>query len=154
VIGLNVTHPNPDPTAFFHDGVRAHRQLGGDSILARNGDAQTFAVVGEAVVSADEYVIDHGAEGQRVSAVRALISERNDAATSIAIQRHRLTENCSRNRSFGELRRERCDVPVLMKKHVPPGFAPRQGAQWFRADATADFAKANAGVIRRQHLAT
>jgi hypothetical protein len=125
VLRLTVTHPNPYPTATFDNAVSADRQFGGNSILTGHGDANALTVVGEAVITAHENIIDHGAEGQRVSTVRALVTQRNDAATSIAIQRHRLSENCSRNWSLGEFRGERRDIPVLVKIHVPPGFKPR-----------------------------
>ena len=95
-----MAHPDPQPTALFHDRVRAHGQFRGNPVLSRNGDAESFAVVGKSVIAADQYVVNDGAEGQRIAAVGALIGERHDTSAAVAIQRDGLAENRSPDWSF------------------------------------------------------
>jgi hypothetical protein len=120
-----VTHPDPEPTSLLGDRIGAYGKLRWNSVLTGHGDAQSVAVIGESVVATDEYVIDHGTEGQRIAPMRTLVSEGHDTTAGVAIDRDGLAENRSRDRALREFRRESGDVPVLTKKHVPPQFVSR-----------------------------
>ena len=86
------------------------------------------------MVAAHEHVVDDGAEGEWIAAVRALIGEGHDASSFVAIERDRLTKDRASDRTLEEFGRKCGDVPVLTKKHAPPCVTSRRCERGTRLD--------------------
>ena len=116
---FDIAHPNVEESVAFDDRVRLHGQVLRPPRLARNLDAGTAAVVGEAVVAALDGVADDVALRQGQPPVGAAVFQCDRGTVALSVEDDVFVQHRDRQRCGAELVAPCRDVPVISEEHHP-----------------------------------